>query len=117
MVHSMLSPLRAFYKDNDCLEAALRLFHVHFNPQHCDPLLYAHATKTWVRNFEETSSVLKKKPLGGIKSVHTPENIAALRITVMQSPQRSAHQYALSLNLSSRSSVLHRDLNFHPYNV
>jgi hypothetical protein len=36
---------------------------VHFNLQCCDPVLSAHAIKSWVHNFEETGSAPKKKPL------------------------------------------------------
>jgi len=38
----------------------------------------AHALKTRVRNFEATGSTLKKKG-GSVKTVRTPENIAAVR--------------------------------------
>jgi hypothetical protein len=36
-----------------------------------------HAIRTWVRNFEETGSALKKKPSGRVLSVRIPENIDA----------------------------------------
>jgi len=38
----------------------------------------AHAIKTWVNNFEETGSTVKKKG-GSVKTVHTPQNIDAVR--------------------------------------
>ena len=38
----------------------------------------AHAIKTWVNNFEETGSAVKKKG-GSVKTVRTPQNIDAVR--------------------------------------
>jgi hypothetical protein len=38
----------------------------------------AHGLKSWVRNFEDTGSTLKKKG-GSVKTVRTPENIAGMR--------------------------------------
>jgi transposase len=111
--------VKAFYKNNDSLKAARRLFHVHFNLQRHVPVPSAHVIKTWVRNFEETGSALKKKPPGGIRSARTLENITAVRTALIRSPKRSARRHALSLNLSNRSvrRIVHQDLNFHPYKV
>ena len=36
-----------------------------------------HAIKTWIKNFEETVSALKKKPTGRPRSARTPQNIEA----------------------------------------
>jgi transposase len=71
----------------------------------------AHAICTWVRNFEETGSALKKKPSGRVLSVRIPENIDA----VVRSPRRSARKIASSLGLGRRSvqRILH-NLQFHP---
>jgi hypothetical protein len=49
----------------------------------------AHAIRTWVRNFEETGSALKKKPSGCVLSVRIPENIHAVQAAVVRSPCRS----------------------------
>jgi hypothetical protein len=35
----------------------------------------AHAIKTWIKNFDETGSTLKKK-IGSVKSVLTSANVA-----------------------------------------
>jgi hypothetical protein len=49
----------------------------------------AHAIRTWVRNFEETGSALKKKkPSVRVLSVHIPENIDAVQAAVVRSPHR-----------------------------
>jgi transposase len=111
--------VKAFYKNNDSLEAARCLFRVHFNLQRHDLVPSAHVIKTWIRNFEETGSALKRKPPGGIRSARTPEKIATVRTALIRSPKRSARWHALSLNLSNRSirRTLYQDLNFHPYKV
>jgi len=36
-----------------------------------------HAIKTWIKNFEETGSALKKKPTGRPRSARTAQNIEA----------------------------------------
>jgi hypothetical protein len=54
--------VKEFYKNNDSLEAARRLFRFHFNLQRHDPVPSAHSIKTWVCNFEETGFSLKRKP-------------------------------------------------------
>jgi hypothetical protein len=92
------SAVKAFYKNNDSLEAAGCLFCIHFNLQHGDPVPSPHEIKTWVYNFDETGSILKKMSPSGIKSTHTPESIAAIRTTL--SPQHPAGQHALSVNIS-----------------
>ena len=42
----------------------------------------AHTIKTWVQNFEATSSTQKKKD-GSVKTVRTPENTATVRVAFM----------------------------------
>lgn len=78
----------------------------------------AKAIKIWITNFEEAGSALKKK-LVRQKTIHTPDNVAAVRAALIKSPKCSARKHALSLNLSSRSlrRILHSDLNFHQYKV
>jgi len=48
-----------------------------------------HAIKTWIKNFEETGSALKRKPPGKERSIRTPENIETVRAALEQSPQHS----------------------------
>jgi hypothetical protein len=78
----------------------------------------AHAIKTWVNNFEETGSSVKKKG-GSVKTVRTPQNIDAVRASFEQSPCHLAvhHSKKLGLSESSVSHILHLDLHIHPYKI
>ncbi|GBN45007.1 hypothetical protein AVEN_56204-1 [Araneus ventricosus] len=66
----------------------------------------------------EDISGLRKSP-GRPRHVRTPENVAAVRDAVTQSPRRSARKQASALRLSQRSlrRILHGDLKFHPYKI
>ena len=72
----------------------------------------AHAIKTWVNNFEETGSTVKKKG-GCVKTVRNPQNIDTVRAPFEQSPRRSAvrHSKKLGLSESSVRRILHLDLH------
>jgi hypothetical protein len=67
--------VKAYYKNNDSYVSAKRVFRNHFNIPRNDPEPSAHAIKTWIKNFEEMGSTLKKK-ISSVKSVRTPENVA-----------------------------------------
>ena len=56
-----------------------------------------HAIKTWIKNFEETGSALKKKPTGRPRSAPTPQNIEAVRVSVLRSPRRSVRKLAAAV--------------------
>ena len=75
-----------------------------------------HAIKTWIKNFEETGSALKKKPKGRPRSARTPQNIEAVRVSVSRSPRRSVRKLAAAVKLSRECvrRILHIDLKFHP---
>jgi len=64
----------------------------------------AHAIKTWVRNFEDTGSTLKKEG-GSVKAVCTPENIVVVRDTIERSPQNGVDFFQWSLLLPQYSRV------------
>ena len=70
----------------------------------------AHAIKTWVNNFEETGSTVKKKG-GSVEIVGIPQNNDAVRAAFEQSPPRSAvrHSKKLELSESSVRRILHLD--------
>jgi transposase len=96
--------IKAFYKNNDNYAAAQWLFHQHFKMNHNNPVPSVHAIKTWVKNFEETGSALKKKASGERKKhPYAGKNIETIRATLEQSPQHSAWRHAASLNISDRS--------------
>jgi transposase len=59
-------PERAFavsvyYRNGDSVIAAQRVFRHHYEIPPRGKVPSAHAIRTWVRNFEETGSALKKK--------------------------------------------------------
>lgn len=110
--------VRAFYRHGDSLTAAQREFRCHYQIPPRGQVPSLHAIETWVRNFEETGSALKKKPSGGVRSVRTPENIDAVRAAILRSPRRSVRKIASSLQLGRRSvqRILH-ELQFHPYKL
>ena len=62
--------VKAFYKNGDSLVVAQREFRREFGIHHNRAVPSARAIKTWVRNFEATSSTLKKK-CGSVKTVGT----------------------------------------------
>jgi len=75
--------------------------------------------KTWIKNFEETGSDLKKKPIGRPRSARTPQNIEAVRVSVLRSPRRSVRKIAAAVRLSRECvrRILYVDLKFHPYKL
>jgi len=70
--------VKSLYKNNDSYVAAQREFRKKFGIHRNSKVPSAHAIKTWVNNFEETGSTVKKKG-GSVKTVHTPQNIDAVR--------------------------------------
>lgn len=110
--------VKAYYKNNDSYVSAKRAFRNHFNIPRNVALPSAHAIKTWVANFEETGSTLKKRT-GHVKNIRTPENVDRVRTAMQGSPTRSARRHAISLAISERSvrRILHNDLHYHPYKI
>jgi len=58
---------------------------------------------TWVNNFEETGSTVKKEG-GSVKTVHTPQNTDAVTASFEQSPRRSAMRHSKKLGMSESTS-------------
>jgi len=104
--------VNSFYKNNDSYVTAQREFHKKFGIHRNSKVPSAHAIKTWVNNFEETGSTVKKKG-GSVKTFRTPQNIDAVRASFEQSPRRSAvrHSKKLGLSESSVKRILHLDLH------
>jgi len=102
--------MTAFYKNGDSFVIARREFRREFGIHRNRAVPSAHATKTWVRNFEATGSTLKKKG-GSVKTVHTPENTAVVRQAIERSPHCSARRHSVLLRLSEHSIrlILHKD--------
>jgi len=80
--------VKSFYKNNDNYVAAQREFRNKFGIHRNSKVPSVHAIMTWVNNFEETGSTVKKKG-GSVKTVRTPQNIDAVRASFEQSPRRS----------------------------
>jgi len=101
--------VKSFYKNNDSYVAARREFCKKFGIHRNSKVPSAHVIKTWVNNFEETGSTEG----GSVKTVHTPQNINAVRVSFKQSPRRSAVRHSKKLGLSEISvrRILH--LDFH----
>jgi len=104
--------VKSFYKNNDSFVDAQREFRKKFGNHRNSQVPSAHAIKTWVNNFEETGSIVKKKG-GSVKPVRTPQNFDAVRASFERSSRRSAvrHSKKLGLSESSDRRVLHLDLH------
>jgi len=70
--------VKSFYKNKDSYVAVQREFRKKFGIHRNGKVSSAHAINTWVNNFEETGSTVKKKG-GSVKTVRTPQNIDAVR--------------------------------------
>jgi len=103
--------IKSFYK-NDSYTATQFEFRKKFGIHQNSKVPSAHATKTWVNNFEETGSTVKKN-CGTVKTVRTPQNIDAVRASFEQSPRQLAvrHSKKLGLSESSVRCILHLDLH------
>jgi len=73
--------VKAFYKNGDSFVIAQREFRREFGFHRNRAVPSAHTIKTCFRNFEATSSALKKKR-GCVKTVRTPKNIPVVRDTI-----------------------------------
>ena len=106
--------VKSFYKNNDSYVDAQREFRKKCGIPRNSKVPSAHAPKTWVNNFEENGSTVKKKG-GSVKTVRNPQNIDAVRASLEQSPRRSTvpHSKKLGLSESSVRRILHLDLHFH----
>jgi hypothetical protein len=73
----------------------------------------------WIVNFRSTGSAPKKKPLGGARTIRTPENVETVRQAVVTSLRHSAMKHAIALGISDWHvrRILHLDLGSHPCNM
>lgn len=111
--------VETFFKTNESVTATQRAFRVHFRLRRHDPMPSRNTILLWVSNFRAGGSALKQKIPGRPLSARTPENIAAVRASVEQSPRRSARKHAAALRFSDRSlrRILHKELKMHPYKI
>ena len=99
------SAVKSCYKNNDSYVAAQREFRKKLGIHRNSKVPSAHAIKTWINNFEETGSTVKKKG-GSVKTVRTAQNIDDVRASFEQIPRRLAVRLSKKLGLSE-SSVRH----------
>jgi hypothetical protein len=95
--------VKSFYKNNDSYVPVQREFRKTFGIHRNSKVPSAHAIKTWVNNFEETGSTVKKKD-GSVKTVRISQNIDAVRASFEQSPRQSAVRHSKKLGLSESTS-------------
>ena len=69
-----------------------RAFRIHFGLNRNDAVPDRKSILLWTENFRATGSALKRKPPGRPRSVRTPENVQAVRQSVLKS--RSARKHA-----------------------
>ena len=69
--------------------------------------------------MKETGILIDKTKREKPKTVHTPENIAAVPESVCEAPSTSIHRRSQQLNISETSlrQIWHKDLGMMPYKV
>lgn len=62
---------------------------------------------------------MKKKPPGPTKTARTLENIKRVRVALLRSPGRSAHQHASEMRISRESlcAILQKQIKLHTYKM
>jgi hypothetical protein len=63
-----------------------RAFRIHFALGHRDPVPDKKTIHTWVSNFRQTGSTLKRKSPGRPRTATGSENVAVMRASIEQSP-------------------------------
>uniref|UniRef100_UPI00358E2D47 uncharacterized protein n=1 Tax=Myxine glutinosa TaxID=7769 RepID=UPI00358E2D47 len=111
--------VEAFFTNNRSVIAVQRAFRRRFSIPQNQSVPDRKTILQWVENFRATGSALKRKSPGRPRSARMPENIEALRRSVVQSPRRSARKHALAEGISRETArrILHKDLHFHPYKM
>ena len=79
-----------------------RAFRNRFNIASLGPVLDQKSILLWVKTFRETGTASSRKTEAP-RRVRSPENIEAVRASILQSPRRSARKHAAALGISDRS--------------
>ncbi|CAK1578615.1 unnamed protein product [Parnassius mnemosyne] len=110
--------VEAYFSRGCSVIATQRAFRNRFNLAPSAPVPDRKSIVMWVTTFRQTASVTKRRT-GVPRPIRSPENIEAVRASMLRSPRRSARKHASALGLSSRSvrRILHEDLHFHPYKM
>lgn len=97
----------------------LQLFRNHFNIPRHGQVPSAHAINSWVPKFEDTSFILNLMHSGVRRTVRTAENVERVQAAVKRCLRRSSRKQASALNIRNTSvlRILHKYLNFHPYEI
>jgi len=103
--------VKSFYKNNHSYVAAQCEFRKKFGIHRNSKVPSPHAIKTWVNNFEETGSTVKKKG-GSVKTVRTPQNIDDVRVSFEQSPRRSAVRHSKKIGTVRKQCQVYFTLGF-----
>ena len=111
--------VEGFIKNGGSLVATQRAFRNRFAPGRRDTVPDKKTIYHWVSNFRQTGSALKQASPGRPRTATGPENVAAVRASILKSPRRSARKHVAALRLSDRSvrRILHRDVRMHRYNI
>jgi transposase len=111
--------VKEFIQNGGLLIMTQRALCVCFGLSQRDPVPDKKTIHSWVSNFRQTGSALKRKSTGQPQNATGPENVAAVRASIERSPQRCARKQADAVWLSDRSvwRILHRDLKLHPYKI
>lgn len=110
--------VEAYFSNGRSIVVAQRAFRAHFNIPARSPVPGRQSIVSWVDTFRRTGNVQRRR-IGLPRPVRTPQNIEAVRQSVLRSPRRSARKHAAALRISDRSvrRILHDDLHFHPYKL
>lgn len=110
--------LEAYFSSGRSVIATQRAFRNRFNLAPLAPVPDRKSIVTWVTTFRQTASATARRT-GIPRPIRTPENIEAVRASVLRSPRRSARKHASALRLSDRSvrRILHENLHYHPYKM
>lgn len=110
--------VEAYFSSGCSVIATQRAFRNRFNLAPLAPVPDRKSIVTWVTTFRQTASATRRRT-GVPRPIRSPENIEAVRASMLRSPRRSARKHASALGLSDRSvrRILHDDLHFHPYKM
>lgn len=110
--------VEAYFSNGRSVIATQRAFRNRFNIAPAGAVPDRKSIVTWVGTFRQTGSVTRRR-IGVHRPIRTPENIEAVRASILRSPRRSARKHASALRLSDRSvrRILHDDLHYHPYKL
>lgn len=109
--------VEAYFSNGHSIVATQRAFRTHFNIAPRGPVPGRQSIVTWVDTFRRSGSVANRRVR--VPSVRSPENVEAVRQSILESPRRSARKHSAALGISDRSlrRILHSDLHFHPYKL